>query len=55
MAHAGLDRKLGREEADPAADGVKLVEPLVNAHVAIIPPGRDAVGRVPVPGTGTNL
>ncbi len=41
--------------ADPAADGVQLVKPLVNAHVAIIPRGRDASGRVPVPGTGTTL
>jgi hypothetical protein len=41
--------------ADTTADGVELVEPLVNPHVAIIPPGRDAIGRVPVPGTGTTL
>ena len=41
--------------ADPAADGVELVEALVHAHAAIIPLGRDAVGHVPVPGTGTTL
>jgi hypothetical protein len=41
--------------ADPAADGVQLVEPLVNAHASIIPRGRDAIGHVPVPGTGTTL
>ena len=41
--------------ADPAADGVELVEALVYAHAAIIPLGRDAVGHVPVPGTGTTL
>jgi hypothetical protein len=41
--------------ADATADGVKLVEPLVDAHGAIIPLGRDATGHVPVPGTGTIL
>jgi len=41
--------------ADTAVDGVKLVEPLVDAHGAIIPRGRDATGHVPVPGTGTTL
>jgi hypothetical protein len=41
--------------ADPAADGVQLVEPFVDAHAAIIPRGRDAIGRVPVPGTRTTL
>jgi len=31
--------------ADAAADGVELVEPFVDPHRAIIPPGRDARGH----------
>ena len=34
--------------ADAAADGVELVEPLVDPHRAIIPPGRDARSHGPV-------
>jgi hypothetical protein len=34
--------------ADAAADGVELVEPLVDPHRTIIPPGRDSRSHGPV-------